>query len=45
MKISGVPVYSHQIPVVRGPCTTCVGELTALETTVVKVVTDGGRVG
>lgn len=45
MRITEITVYSHQVPVVHGPYTMSVGELTALETTLVKVVTDNGLVG
>ncbi|WP_031470240.1 mandelate racemase/muconate lactonizing enzyme family protein [Sciscionella sediminilitoris] len=45
MKISEISVYSHQIPVVHGRYRMSVGELTTLETTLVRIVTDDGLTG
>lgn len=45
MKIAEIAVYSHQIPVVHGRYEMSIGELTALETTLVKIITDDGLVG
>lgn len=45
MKISEIAVYSHPVRVVHGSYKMSVGEITSLETTLVKIVTDNGLVG
>ena len=45
MKIAQIYVYQHDLPVKDGPYTMSYGEITALDTTLVKLVTDTGLVG
>ncbi|MBU3000160.1 mandelate racemase/muconate lactonizing enzyme family protein [Roseovarius nubinhibens] len=45
MKIAELSLYQHDLPVKDGPYTMSYGEISALDTTLVKLVTDTGIVG
>ena len=45
MKIAAISIYQHDLPVVNGPYTMSHGEISALDTTLVKLVADNGAVG
>lgn len=45
MKIAQLHIYQHDLPVKNGPYTMSYGEISALDTTLVKLVTDTGVVG
>jgi L-alanine-DL-glutamate epimerase-like enolase superfamily enzyme len=45
MKIKEIHIYSHDLPVRNGPYTMANAEVWALDTTLVKLVTDNGLVG
>ena len=45
MKIKEIHVYAHDLPVKNGPYTMANAKVWALDTTLVKIVTDTGLVG
>ena len=45
MKITGITIFQHALPVKNGPYTMSYGEVSALDTTLVKLTTDNGMVG
>ena len=45
MKIAHLTIYQHDLPVKDGPYTMSYGEISALDTTLVKLVADDGTVG
>lgn len=45
MKIASISVYKHDLKVKNGPYTMSCGKIHALDTTLVKLVTDGGVIG
>ena len=45
MKITEIHIYSHDLPVKNGPYTMSNAKVYSLDTTLVKIVADDGRVG
>ena len=45
MKIAEIHVYQHDLPVRNGPYTMAASQIWALDTTLVKLVTDTGQIG
>ena len=45
MKISSLTIYQHELPVRNGPYSMSYGEISSLDTSLVKIVADDGTVG